>query len=964
MTTSAREVRKTVTILFCDLVHSTGLAEGDPEAYRRVQTRFFDRMREIVERHGGTVEKFIGDEVMAVFGVPVVHEDDAVRAVRAAQEMQHALPELGLQARIGINTGEVLAGDPQESLGLVAGEPVIIAKRLEQGASAGEIIIGKATYPLVKHAVSAGPLERISMKGKQEGVGRRRVDDVDLRAPSLARRLDLPLVGRDEELSQLGQAFDSAVEEKSCRLYTVLGPPGIGKSRLAAELAEQLSERATAAVGRCLPYGEGITFWPLTEVARSLGDDELEGVLAADLPPEETFPAVRRAFEQAAEERPLLVCFEDLHWAEPTLLDLVEYVAGSSRGVPILILALARAELVEQRPSWIAPRANADALALEPLSTGEMKNLLGRLDAESALDPELRERISDAAEGNPLFAEQMAAMAAQNNGGELPIPGSLQGLLAERLDRLTREERDTVERAAVIGRDFPLSALLGLAADEQRPSLTGTLLSLVRKGLIRPERQAAADEDRFSFQHVLVRDAAYDAMPKELRAELHERLADNYADAAGDALIGYHLERAYYARAEIAPGDLSVHELAGRAARRLAAAGKRAEAREDIPAAVNLLERAAVLLADGSDDALRSELLLGIGSLMMSGGRFGEVAQVLDEASALSESGGSRRLWLRIQVERAFLDVFLDDETMAATLTEVANSILPELGELKDDLGLAKAWVLLSEPHVVSCRWATRGEMLDRALGHARRSGERRLVSNTSGQLCVALLFGPTPVEEAARRCEQLFEEAGLGALTTLAALNAMKGDFPTAREQWAEAARRYEELGLRFRRATRSLVGAQIELLAGDPQAAVEELRLGESELEAMGETGVRSTIAGYLANTLYAAGDQDGAYESSQRSESFAEPDDVGTQVLWRCARAMVLAERGDGAAGPLSEEAERLAAPTQFPDLQATTLLSRARVLGLMGREDDARPYVVRAVEIYERKGNIVAARQLAV
>ena len=313
------------------------------------------------------------------------------------------------------------------------------------------------------------------------------------------------------------------------------------------------------------------------------------------------------------------------------------------------------------------------------------------------------------------------------------------------------------------------------------------MLSLVRKDLIRPERQVAADEDRFSFQHVLLRDAAYDAMPKELRAELHERLANNYADTVDDALIGYHLERAYYARAEIAPGDPSVDELALRAARRLAAAGKRAEAREDIPAALNLLDRAALLLTGGRDDELRGKLLLEIGSLMLSGGRFGEVAAVLDEAAALAESAGARRLWLRIQVERAFLDLFLDAETAPAAIGEVESTIRPELEHLDDDLGLAKAWVLLSERYVVSCQWAMRCRLLDRALEHAHRSGERRLVSNTSGQLCVALLFGPTPVEKAARRCEELLEDSRLGALSTLAALNAMKGDFGTARDQWVE---------------------------------------------------------------------------------------------------------------------------------------------------------------------------------
>jgi ATP/maltotriose-dependent transcriptional regulator MalT len=335
---------------------------------------------------------------------------------------------------------------------------------------------------------------------------------------------------------------------------------------------------------------------------------------------------------------------------------------------------------------------------------------------------------------------------------------------------------------------------------------------------------------------------------------------------------------------------------------------------------------------------------------------------MLDEAAALAESAGSRPLWLRTQVERAFLDVFLDEQTAPDTIAQVAATIQPELEELEDDPGLAKAWHLVSEPYVISCEWATRGEMLDRALVHARRTGDRRLVSAVTGQLCTTLLLGPTPADEAARRCEEFRADTPLGALSTLAALNAMRGEFRTARQQWTEAAGRYEELGQRFRRATRSLFGAQIELLAGDPEGAVRELRYGEGELESMGERGVRSTIAGYLANALYATGDLDGAYESSERSRRFAEPDDIGTQVLWRCAQAQVLAERGEGEeAEALSAEAERLAAPTQFPDLQASAFLGRSRVLALAGRENEARRLGERAAEIYERKGNVVAARQ---
>src|SRR6201987_2878886 len=385
---AAREVRKTVTIVFCGLVPSTGLAEGDPEAYRRVQWRYFEAMREVVEHHGGTVEKFIGDEVMAVFGVPTTHEDDALRAVRAADEMLDGARELGLGVRVGVNTGEVIAGDPGEGQGFVSGEAVIVAKRLEQAAEPGEILIGKATYPLVSHGVSAGPLGRLPVKGKREEVGRHRLDEVDRYAPAVARGLHVPIVGRDEEIDLLHQSFDRAVEERSARLFTVLGPAGIGKSRLAAELTSRLGERATPAVGHCLSYGVGITYWPLTEILRELGGEdaaaealegeEREGVLEvirsligraeAVGSGEETFWAVRHVVEALARRRPLLLCFEDLHWAEQTLLDLVEYLAGWSRGAPMLILCLARPDLVERRPTWIAPSTNADAIALEALS--------------------------------------------------------------------------------------------------------------------------------------------------------------------------------------------------------------------------------------------------------------------------------------------------------------------------------------------------------------------------------------------------------------------------------------------------------------------------------------------------------------------------------------------------------------------------------------------------------------------
>ena len=462
-------VRKTVTVLFSDVTEFTVLGERlDPESLRHVMSRYFDEMETVITHHGGTIEKFIGDEVMAVFGVPVVHEDDALRAVRAASDMRDRLEELNtelearwgvrLLARTAVNTGEVVAGDHRTGSSFVTGDAVVLAKRLEQAADPGEILIGKATYPLVKDAVTAGPLESFSVKGKSEPVSPLRLDQVEAGAPGLARRLDAPLIDRTLELAAIEETFARVEAETDLHLITVFGAPGIGKSRLAAEAVASIGEGARTLSGRCLPYGEGITFWPIVELLRAVGGEPgiaaaLEGVEDGDVvaerlrgvlgaasatSSEETFWAIRRFLETLARERSLLVVFEDIHWAEPTFLDLVEYLAGWSRGARILILCLARRDLLDRRPAWANPRENALVLTLDPLSADEADALLEGLGTGSTLTDRTVERISVAAEGNPLFIEQLVAMAVENGGGngDLRVPPSIHALLAERLDRL------------------------------------------------------------------------------------------------------------------------------------------------------------------------------------------------------------------------------------------------------------------------------------------------------------------------------------------------------------------------------------------------------------------------------------------------------------------------------------------------------------------------------------------------
>jgi class 3 adenylate cyclase len=422
--------RKIVTIVFSDVSGSTSLGERlDPEAVRRVMERYFAETRSVLESHGGTVEKFIGDAVMAVFGIPQLHEDDALRAVRAAAEMRGRLADLneelerdwGVQiaVRTGVNTGEVVAGDAAQGQSFATGDAVNVAARLEQAASPGEILIGDATRRLLREAVRVEAVGPLALKGKADAIDAWRLVEILPDVPAFTPNLDAPFVGREREFAELEEAFERSAEERVCRLVTVLGPPGIGKSRLGAELRAAVEEAATVLTGRCLPYGEGITFWPLAEIVGELdlgsalrGEAEVDaisrrieaavGLAESSGRIEETFWAVRRLFEALARERPLVLVFEDIHWAEPGFLDLIEYLAQWTRDAPVLLVCLARPELLEERPSWTATEPSSVVLVLEPLSERASQVLVADL-AEAQLAERERDRIVEVAEGNPLF---------------------------------------------------------------------------------------------------------------------------------------------------------------------------------------------------------------------------------------------------------------------------------------------------------------------------------------------------------------------------------------------------------------------------------------------------------------------------------------------------------------------------------------------------------------------------------
>ena len=985
------EVRKTVTILFADVAGSTSLGERlDPEALRAVMTRYFAEMRSVLEHHGGTVEKFIGDAVMAVFGVPVAHEDDALRAVRAADEMRNRLGELNpelerqygvaLEMRIGVNTGEVVAGDPAAGQALVTGDAVNLAKRLEQAAPPGSVLIGKLTYPLVKDAVQAGPLQSFSVKGKADPVSPLRLDAIDPHAAGVARELDKPFVGRLEELAALQLAFRRVEVEQSCRLFTVLGPAGIGKSRLVSEFAAGTG--ATVLEGRCLPYGEGITLWPFREIVFARGGADglaelLDGADDAELVVERVMSAVgaasgsanaedtpwafRRLLETIARQRPVVVVLEDVHWAAPALLDLVEYLVGWLRG-PVLLVCLARQDLVEVRPGWLNPRPEADALMLEPLAADEAESLLGEL----LTDSQATARITEAAEGNPLFLEQMAAMLIEkdDDASAIPVPPSIQALLAARLDQLDRVERDVIERAAVVGREFSRAALIALAPTDLMAPLPGALMALVRKQMLVPETSRAGQDDVFRFGHILIRDAAYEAVPKKVRGEHHEQLADwlqGWNAEATDEIVGYHLEQAYLARSELGQPDETLRALASRAGSLLASAGRRALGRDDFPAAVSLLERAALLLEDDDRDH-RAAVLIDLGLALREAGQL----EAADRSFAAAEDASSDRLRCRAVLERSSLRTFMDSGVETDELLQAANRAIAVFESSGDDLGLARAWLHVAEVQWLRCHCAEMEEVLARGLVHAERAGERREISAILAMMAPAALVGPRPVDDAIEVCRGILElgqdSAGVEGHVNLvlAVLEAMTGRIEEARRLYRETTTFLADRGLTTLLASLRMYPGMVELSAGDYEAAERELRLGYDELAAVGHRAFLSTTAALLAKPLYELGHHDEALAMTQASDEAASPDDIASQVIWRGTRAKILAHRGEAAASiELANVAVELLRETDLVDTRADAYSDLAETMRLLGRDDEAAAARARALELYEAKGNIASA-----
>jgi class 3 adenylate cyclase/tetratricopeptide (TPR) repeat protein len=991
--------RKTVTVLFCDLEGFTALTERlDPESLHALMARYFKAMRGAIDRHGGRVEKYIGDAVMAVFGHPQLHEDDAVRAARCALEMRDALSELNdelqsgwgvtLHARYGLSTGEVAFARVGAHPFFALGDAVNLAQRLEAAAPPDEVLICPQTARLLSGGADLTPLEPLELKGKAAPVAAWRL--LALRPAGDAARAPPParIVDRDPELQILRAALTDAVAERRCRLVTVVGPAGVGKSCLVRSFVRDAETSATAVSGRCLSYGEGITFWPLAQIVEQLAGRADEGAIAAlvghdeegrwvaeraaravGFAPgpthlEEIQLALRRLLEAAARRRPLVVIVEDIHWAEPTLLDVLEYVAAHAHGIPLLLVCLARPELLERRPTALLE----DSIELRSLSDRHCGDLLERLDPMSARDPAERVRLLDAAEGNPLFLEQMVALKLET-GSATTIPPTIQALLAARIDGLPAAEREVIDCAAVEGRQFHRSSVAELLGAPYRDALDGTLASLVKRELIRPGGADLPGEEGYRFSHILVRDAVYALLSKARRADLHQGYARWLAIRAErerefGEIIGFHYEQAYRCTAALQPVPGPDQRRLGRAgARFLGGVGRAALGRGDLPASVNLLERAIAMLED--DEPALGWLLPELGTALTQAGRLSEAERVLAPAVKRAAEHGKPSheahalvclLFVRLQVDTgaAALEVRRQFSDLAATFTTEG-----------DELGLDRLWRLRALVHWLEARSSDAERDWLMAVEHADRAGDEQGRADALSWLASSVFEGPTPADEGIARCEAIRGDlrgnrrAEAFVLQPLAGLWAMRGEFRTARELLAHSNAMMAELGITMDTAV-PYHEAFVALLAGDPAEAEVSLRAGYERLREMGEKALRADTAAMLARAVHAQGRLDEALDLTREAEEEADLDDLSAQFVWRAVRAQILAHRGAFAeADRLATEAVALVEGTDWLTDHADVLMARAEVLVASGQDTAAEATVREALALYERKGNSVAA-----
>ena len=1015
----AGEERKIVTVLFADLVGFTSRAEQlDPEDVRALLSPYYARLRAELERFGGTVEKFIGDAVMALFGAPVTHEDDAERAVRAALAIRDWVrEEERIQVRIGVNTGEaliMLGARPVQGEGMAAGDVVNTAARLQAAAPVNGIVAGERTVRETRAVIEYRQAAPVAAKGKRDPVQVWEAVQARARAGvDVTHQATTALVGRDRELGVLRDALARVRAERTPQLVTLVGVPGIGKSRLVYELskiAEADAELIAWRQGRCLPYGEGISFWALAEIVKAQADileDDTPGEAGAKLAAmtaqvlggtpdadwvrrnlgalaglgggavlgggdrSEVFAAWRQFVEALAEARPLVLVFEDLHWADDGLLDFIDYLAEWAGGVPLLVVGTARPELLARRPGWGGGKPNAVTLSLAPLSEQDTARLIGLLAGRAMLEAGQRAGLLAHAGGNPLFAEQYVQMLAERGAGrDLPVPESVQGIIAARLDLLAPADKRLLQDAAVIGKVFWPGAVAALGGGPGHGDLEEALHGLERRQFVRRERASSvAGETQYAFTHVLLRDVAYGQIPRTARAGKHDRAA-SWIESLGRAqdhaeMLAHHYQAALdLARA----ASRDTAELAPRARAALQAAGDRALALSAFAAATGYY-RAALALWPPDAHQQRASLLRLLGTALNEAGELSQAEAVLAEGSEAAAAARLPAVQARIRVRLAEIH---DHQAAPAEQTLAECEAAAAILEAEDDLeGLAEAWLLAGSTRFGLGDSPADHEALERAMAYAQQSGHRRVQIEAGCWLTMTFCLMPIPADAAIARAGQLLQAANGEAwaeaniLAPLSVVYAYAGRFTQAREAIGRAQSVYGSSGAKLKWALGEQFASMIELVAGDPGAAEHRARQAYEAFRAMGERADLTTLDGFFAEALYAQGRLDEAQRITEEAQASASADDIDAQTRWRVARAKVLARGGQyPAARTLLDEAEALVSPTSWAELQAAVLLARAEVDRLAGAPERAAASLRAALRIYQGRHATPLADRAAV
>ena len=915
--------RKLATVIFVDLVDSTELVQtADPEVVRRRVTRYFERAADCIERHGGTVEKFAGDAVMAAFGVPRAHDDDAQRAVRAAFSVLEAVHELELEARIGIEAGELLVDDRDATF--ATGEAVNLAARLQQAAAPGEVLVGPAARRLTAGSVEVEDVGPLTLKGHAEPIWTwRAVGVVDM-----PQRLgDAPFVGRDDALELLQRAYDRAVRERRAHLVTVYGDPGIGKSRLVRELIEGV-ERATTLVGRALPYGEGVSYWPLASMIKQsagIQDDDpaaaafdklrlcCESEAVADLlgvalgvlgatQPEGTNEEIAWAAVQWARQlgdlQPLVLVFEDAQWADERLLELIDHVARTVRNAPVVLVVVARHELVQEHPTWGGGNPRSIALDLLPLDDDDADRLASHLLRGHDVPPAQRARLLEKAEGNPLFLEEIARALIEREGA-LPdrIPDTIQALVAARIDRLEDPQKHLLQLAAVAGRSFWRGALERLA---DGIDVAAALDGLLERDLVVPEERSTIGGDRaFRFRHLLIREVAYASTTKAQRADAHRGFARWLAERAPEELAeirAYHLDRSAALLAELDGAPPA--ELAREAAAALDDAGRRAMRRESHASARRLFRRALEL-----EPTQQRKL-----EAARAAWKLGDLPTVEREMRPLVDEVQEPRL--RAQALAALAEATLHRTADADAARALADEALAVLGDDGDPL--VRFDVLAVAAHIAS--WTGALGEVDRVaregLAIAQEAGRRDLEALALEALGRVAMFR-LDVSEAEAVHERATEVAAVsGSARSRAAAVELRawiddalGRTEAASAGYREALEMYRELGYSTAAGKVGMYLGKSHLARGDAAAAERDLRDAIRVLRGVGERGFLVEAQRGLAQALAAQGRLEEAEAVAVEARENVGPLDRYSHATTAIALGVIRARQG------LDAEAEAL-------------------------------------------------------